>query len=263
VAARRTIGQPAWRRELAIMSLTGLGAGLFGGLVGVGGGVIMITLMIGVSKLDQHEAHGTSLVALVFTGVAGATTYGLRGAIDVPAAAALAIPAMFTAGWGARYAHALAEWKLKRCFGAFLVLVSVALLLKDRLPGVAEPVTGWRGIAALAVAGVVSGFVSGMLGVGGGSLMVPAMVLLVGIGQHVAQGTSLLAMVPAGAAGARAHWRYGSVVTRVLPGLIPGIVAGSYIGGNLAVALGDGTLRIVFAGILTWTGLLFLRARRP
>jgi uncharacterized membrane protein YfcA len=244
------------------MSLTGLAAGMFGGLVGVGGGVIMITLMVGVGGIDQHRAHGTSLVALVFTGIAGAVTYALRGAVDGAAAAALTLPAMLTAGWGARYAHTLPEWKLKRSFGAFLLLVSLVLVFKHRLPGLAEPAGGSRAIAVLAAAGVASGFVSGMLGVGGGALMVPAMVLLAGIGQHVAQGTSLLAMVPAGAAGARAHWRLGNVVPRVLPALIPGIVVGSYVGARLAAALGDGALRTVFAVVLGWTGVLFVRARR-
>ncbi len=45
----------------------GLAAGFFGGLVGLGGGVIMIPLMVGISKMKQYNAHGTSLVALVFT----------------------------------------------------------------------------------------------------------------------------------------------------------------------------------------------------
>ena len=57
--------------------LIGLVAGMFGGLVGLGGGVIMIPLMVGVLKLTQHQAHGTSLVALVFTGIAGAINYSM------------------------------------------------------------------------------------------------------------------------------------------------------------------------------------------
>jgi uncharacterized membrane protein YfcA len=117
-------------------------------------------------------------------------------------------------------------------------------------------------MAVLAAVGTVSGFLSGMLGSGAGSLMVPAMVLVVGMGQYVAQGTSLLAMVPAGSVGALSHWRLGNVVTRLLPGLIPGIIVGSYLGGLLATSLDERTLRLVFAGILIWTGVRFLRARR-
>ncbi len=49
--------------------LIGFIAGIFGGLVGLGGGVVMIPLMVGILKMGQHKAHGTSLVALVFTGI--------------------------------------------------------------------------------------------------------------------------------------------------------------------------------------------------
>ena len=65
-----------------------------------------------------------------------------------------------------------------------------------------------------------------MMGVGGGSIMVPAMVLLAGFPQVLAQGSSLLAMVPAGAVGAHTHFRLGNVVRGLLPGLIPGILGG-------------------------------------
>ncbi|MFA5323980.1 MAG: TSUP family transporter, partial [Smithella sp.] len=51
--------------------LIGLTAGAFGGILGIGGGLIMIPLMVEVLKLTQHKAHGTSLVALVFTGIGG------------------------------------------------------------------------------------------------------------------------------------------------------------------------------------------------
>ncbi|MGB9825741.1 MAG: TSUP family transporter, partial [Desulfofundulus sp.] len=80
----------------------GLAAGFFGGLVGLGGGVIMIPLMVGMLKMGQHKAHGTSLVALVFTGISGAITYALNGSVDILASVLLASTAIFTARAGAR-----------------------------------------------------------------------------------------------------------------------------------------------------------------
>jgi len=53
----------------------GLAAGCFGGLIGLGGGIIMVPLLVGLLKLDQCRAHGTSLVVLIFTGISGAVTY--------------------------------------------------------------------------------------------------------------------------------------------------------------------------------------------
>jgi len=93
--------------------------------------------------------------------------------------------------------------------------------------------------------------------------MVPAMVLLTGFSQHLAQGSSLLAMVPAGGVGAYTHYRLGNVVTRLLAGLVPGILLGTFLGGTLAHRLPEGALRIVFAAVLIWTGLRYLRTKRP
>ena len=241
----------------------GLAAGVFGGLIGLGGGVIMIPLMVGFLKLDQHRAHGTSLVALVFTGLSGAIAYGLHGAVDVVAAILLAATAVVTARQGAHFAHSLPEWKLKRSFGGFVICISLLLLIKPYLPHVYGLETGWPKIIVLLLTGVFTGFLSGMMGVGGGSIMVPAMVLLTGFTQHTAQGSSLLAMVPAGGVGAYTHWKLGNVRTTILGGLIPGIFIGTYLGGTAAQYLSEGVLRGVFAAVLIWTGARYLRAKKP
>ncbi|MBM4284179.1 MAG: sulfite exporter TauE/SafE family protein [Deltaproteobacteria bacterium] len=239
--------------------LVGLGAGGFGGLVGLGGGVVMIPLMMRFAALHQHQAHGTSLMALVFTGAAGAATYYLEGSVDAAAAACLAATAMLTAPLGALFANRLSEKRLKGCFGVFIIVVAWILLAKPYFALFATPTAGWSRVLILLASGLGAGFLSGMMGVGGGSIMVPAMVLLAGFGQHGAQGTSLLAMVPAGAVGAVTHARLGNVVTPLLPGLIPGIIVGTCLGGILAHLLSEGALRIIFAVILTWQGIRDVR----
>jgi hypothetical protein len=240
----------------------GLFSGLFGGLVGLGGGVIMIPLMVRFFLFSQHQAHGTSLMALVFTGISGAITYYLQGSVDFLAAGLLAASAIFTARFGAVYANALPEWKLKRAFGFFVICVSLLLLSKPYLSHLAvlsHPVAGWQKIAVLLASGAVAGFLSGMMGVGGGSIMVPALVLMVGHSQYTAQGSSLLAMVPGGSVGAYTHWRLGNVVLKVLPGLIPGIMIGTYCGGSLAHLLTEANLRLIFAAVLIWLGIRDIR----
>ena len=243
--------------------IIGLVSGLFGGLVGLGGGVIMIPLMVAFFNFDQHQAHGTSLMALVFTGLSGAVTYYLQGSVDIVAAAVLAASAIFTARFGAVYANALPEWKLKKAFGIFVICVSLLLLSKPYLSHLAflsHPTEGWQKIAVLLASGAVAGFLSGMMGVGGGSIMVPALVLAVGHSQYTAQGSSLLAMVPGGSVGAYTHWRLGNVVLRVLPGLVPGIIICTYLGGTLAHLLSEANLRLIFAAVLIWLGTRDIRA---
>lgn len=250
-------------KPFLVTLLIGVAAGALGGLVGVGGGVVMIPLLVAVLGLTQHQAHGTSLVSLVFTGATGAITYSTRGNVDVVAAVSLAIPAVATARFGARYAHALPEWQLKRSFGAFLVVVIALLVLKPWLVGLSAPAHGAAKIAILAAAGTVTGFLSGMMGIGGGNVMVPAMVLLAGFPQVLAQGTSLLAMVPAGSAGAHEHWRLGNVVRRALPGLVPGILLGTWLGSSVALRLDEASLRGVFVVVASYSAVRSLRARRP
>ena len=241
----------------------GLLAGITGGITGGGGGIVMIPLLVWVLKLDQHTAHGMSLVALVFTGLAGAVTYAVNGDVDVTASLLMAVPAVVTARAGAHFAHSLPEWKLKRSFGGYLLIVSAFMLLKPYLGTPQLLTAGAARTIMLIMTGTVAGFTSGMMGVGGGAIMIPAMVLLAGFDQHIAQGTSLLVMVPAGSAGAYAHWKLGNVRTALLWGLVPGVLLGSFLGGTMAHSLADGVLRAVFAIMLIWTGIKYLNAKKP
>ena len=241
----------------------GLSAGIFGGLVGLGGGVLMVPLMVGIKKLGQHKAHGTSLVALVFTGLVGASTYALHNAVDVWAAALLSIAALWPARCGAKYCHELPELKLKRAFGLFLLFVSLFMLLKQYLPSYPYADMGVSKMLILLITGAVTGFFSGLMGVGGGPLMIVGMVFLAGFDQHTAQGSSLLAMVPGGAVGAYTHWRLGNVEAGLLKGLISGIIVGTYAGGSCAHLLPESALRIIFAAVLIWTGIRYVKAAPP
>ncbi|MCE5264920.1 MAG: sulfite exporter TauE/SafE family protein [Deltaproteobacteria bacterium] len=242
--------------------LVGLTAGILGGLVGVGGGVIMIPMMTELLHFRQHEAHGTSIFAVVFTAVAGAFIYYLHGSADVPASALLAAMALCTVRIGAKYCCFLPEWKLKRYFGVFLLLMAVLLLLKPLLPHAVEGVSpAWIRWSVLVVLGILTGFVSGMMGVGGGIFMVPMMVIFAGIAQHTAQGISLLAMIPASAVGAWTHWKAGNTNKKLLPGLIVGVLAGVYAGGSFAHLMPDNGLRLVFAALMFYTATRYLWAK--
>jgi len=233
-------------------------AGGLGGLIGVGGGVLMVPLMVELMKVRQHHAHGTSLVAIVFTGLSGAVAYALQGSVDWLAAVFLASSAVLTAKWGARWTTRLSEWQLKRAFGAFLLFVAAMLLIKSSLPTVAFTMTGR--VLVLLLTGGLTGFLAGMMGVGGGLLMVPAMVLLAGEPQHTAQGTSLVVMVPTAFAGAWEHWRLKHVEVPLLPGLGAGVLVGASLGAHIAHALPEPRLRFLFAMFVAFMGWRFLRA---
>ncbi len=104
-------------------------------------------------------------------------------------------------------------------------------------------------IGAIAI-GLAGGIVAGLLGVGGGVLFVPGLVLFLGLGQHQAEATSLLAIVPVAIVGTFRHDRYGNVVRpdALLLGLLS--VAGAAGGVALANALSGAFLRDAFAGLM-------------
>lgn len=242
----------------------GLVSGVFGGMVGMGGGVLMIPLMSGVLGFPQHVCHGTSLVAVVFTGIAGAVTYAFFDHVDWMAALLLAAGALWPVRAGARLCRRLPERNLRWVFGLFLIFTSILLLARPWLFTLtAASARDWLWVAVLLAGGAVTGFLSGLMGVGGGAFMIAFMVLLAGFEQQSAQGSSLLAMVPVSAMGAWAHWRLGSVEKTVLPGLIPGIVAGTVAGGMVAAFLPEHILRILFAAVLIGTGIRYCRKSAP
>ena len=242
--------------------LVGLIAGSLGGLVGVGGGVIIIPLMTETLKFRQHEAHGTSLVAVVFTGVAGSVIYYIHGSVDLAAAALLAGMALITVRLGAKYCCFLPELTLKRYFGFFLLFVAVLFILKPFMPNITDGSSpAWIRWIVLILLGTLTGFISGIMGVGGGSFMIPMMVLFAGIAQHTAQGISLLAMIPASTVGAWTHWQEGNIRTSSLPGLVAGVLAGVYVGGSFAHLIPDRELRLLYTALLLYTSLRYLRTK--
>jgi uncharacterized membrane protein YfcA len=113
-------------------------------------------------------------------------------------------------------------------------------------------------IAAIAV-GVLAGVVAGLLGVGGGVLFVPALVFFIGLGQHQAEATSLLAIVPVAMLGTYRQDRYGNVERRdaLLLGLLS--VAGAAGGVALANALSGAVLRDAFAALMVLVAAQLVR----
>ncbi len=103
---------------------------------------------------------------------------------------------------------------------------------------------------ALGAVGVAAGFAAGLLGVGGGIVMVPAMVLVLGFDQHVAQGTSLVVIIPAALAGSVTHYRNGRVSLRDAALLAAGGIGGAVVGSISALSVDDTVLRRLFGVFL-------------
>ncbi|HEV7943015.1 MAG TPA: TSUP family transporter [Solirubrobacteraceae bacterium] len=118
-------------------------------------------------------------------------------------------------------------------------------------------------IAALVLVGMLAGVIAGLLGVGGGIVFIPGLVLVLGVSQHVAEGTSLLAILPVVIVGAANQRRYGNVRQR--DALLVGILSlGGAAGGvALANALSGKALQIAFAALMLVIAVHLLRRSLP
>jgi uncharacterized membrane protein YfcA len=105
------------------------------------------------------------------------------------------------------------------------------------------------------VTGVVVGGLSALLGVGGGTLMVPFMTFALGLGQHASEGTALVVVVPTAVAGVIAHRRRGYVDFRAALLLGAGGVLGAFAGARAALAISGEALEAAFGVFLVLVGL--------
>ena len=112
------------------LGLLGVAAGVVSGLFGVGGAVVIVPGLVLLAKLPQHNAHGTSLAALLpAVGILGVLEYHKRGQVNIPYAAMIAAGIFLGALIGAKLAGTLPEPTLRKLFGGFLLLISGRLLL--------------------------------------------------------------------------------------------------------------------------------------
>lgn len=125
----------AWAAAPACFG-AGVAGGTLGGLIGLGGGVVMVPLMTAFAGLTQHQAVGTSSVAVAAVGLSACASFGSSGAVDFPAAAAVAVTAMLGARVGARLTSRFNAVQLQRVFAVFQLCVAPmvpakAMLVKD------------------------------------------------------------------------------------------------------------------------------------
>ncbi len=105
------------------------------------------------------------------------------------------------------------------------------------------------------ITGLVGGFAGGLLGIGGGAIYVPAMVLLLGEEQHIAQGASLAAIIATAVVGSVTHLRRGNVDVQVVVWVAPVAVGASFGAAFLADALDAQVLRRIFAVVVLYFAL--------
>lgn len=229
--------------------MVGAIAGFLSGLFGIGGGILIVPGLVLLMRMSQRLAHATSLAAIVPIAVSGVTGFALHGSVDWVAAALLMLGATGGVALGTRALHRLSANALRLTFAAFLIATAVRLLL--RVPEASGRGDLDAGMAVgLILVGVLAGMLAGLLGVGGGIVMVPALIMLFSTPDAVAKGTSLLVIIPTAILGTSRNIRMISTDLRIaaIVGLVG--VASAFGASQLAVNLDPRVSGVLFAMLL-------------
>ncbi|MFT4259308.1 sulfite exporter TauE/SafE family protein [Microbacterium sp.] len=224
----------------------GLLAGILSGLFGVGGGTVIVPLLVLLLRFDQRLAAGTSLAAIVPTALVGVISYAANGAVAWIPALILAAGSVVGAQIGTRMLARLSQTVLRWAFVGFLIVVIVTLFVVIPSRDAVFELSWVNGIALVGV-GVVTGILAGLIGVGGGIVVVPIMMLAFGTSDLVAKGTSLLMMIPTALSGTYGNVRRGNVdlVAAALLGVAA--CATTALGAWLATVVDPFTGNVLFA----------------
>lgn len=258
--------------DYGLYLLAGAAAGLLGGMLGIGGGMVVVPVLVfsfhaqGVSaEVLTHMAVGTSLATIIVTSLSSIRTHHQKRAVDWSVFKQVAPGLVLGALLGAQIAHALPARALQLIIGVFALLMATQML------------SGWQagahrqlpGRAGQSLAGGVIGVASAIFGIGGGSLMVPYLSFHQ-VQMQRAVATAAACGLPIAVAGAigfvAAGWAEPGLPAQslgyiYLPAFI-GISAASMVfarlGAQFAHRLPAATLKKIFAGLLILVGLQFL-----
>ncbi|MFA9559867.1 sulfite exporter TauE/SafE family protein [Evansella sp. AB-rgal1] len=238
--------------ELILLLLLGFVASVLGSVMGLGGGIIVVPALMILSKYTQllsditpQIAVGTSLLIMIFTGLSSTLAYIKQKKVDYQSAF------IFFAGSGPGALFGV--WLNKDIetstflviFGGFIIFVSFVLIIRNYIRPLQSKPTGiiryyendmreqiqygFQPIIAICIAFVV-GMCSGLFGIGGGSLMVPAMILLFGFPPHLAVATSMLMIFLSAILSSISHIALGNIDWILALILLPGAWLGGQIG---------------------------------
>jgi len=241
--------RPAGARYWVALVLTGLIGGLLSGVFGVGGGIVMVPLLISFARMDQRRAATTSLAAIVPTSIVGSLSYLANGHIDLAGGAIIAAGAVVGSVLGTNLLQRIPLFWLRWLFIALLLVVAVRMVLVEPERGAALGLSPVVVLGYLAL-GLAMGVASGLFGIGGGVIAVPALVTVFGVSDLIAKGTSLLVLVPTSIVGTVSNMR--ARLVDLSAGLVVGVAAtlAAVPGVALAVLIPPRLSSVLFAVLL-------------
>lgn len=231
-----------------------VGAGLFGSLLGLGGGIFVVPLLTGVLGISTHHAIGASVVAVVATSIVGSSAYLRLGVVNIQLGMRLELATVAGAILGALSLTFANPRLLNAIFGVVLLYTGIFMVRGGGAEHVEEPVgppgpldfSFFAPVRKITVRyrvrrlrtgialSLVGGYVSGILGVGGGVFNVPAMSILMGVPIKVAAATSAYMIGVTGTASAFIQYAHGLIDPVLAFPVVVGVMAGALLGPRLS-----------------------------
>lgn len=259
--------------QLLLLILVGAVAGVMSGMFGIGGGAIIVPALIIFLGFTQKEANGTSLAALLLpVGVLAVLAYYRQGKLRIKPAAMVALGLTGGAWFGATTAIDMDPVLLSQLYGAFLLYMAWRYMsprkwLKEvrgiQIEQVQEDTTtdtdSPRVLLITLAIGLVAGLASGMFGIGGGAVIVPALMAILAFDQKLATGTSLGALLlPVGLPGAYAYYQAGEINLATAVPLAIMLLIGAVFGARLTLGMQTKHVKRLYGLFLFVIGIRFL-----
>jgi uncharacterized protein len=263
--------------EWFILTILGLIAGALGSLMGLGGGIIVVpALMILsgylaiLSGVTPQIAVGTSLLIMIFTGLSSTLTYLKQKTVDLRSGLLFFSGSGPGALVGVYFNNGINAKLFLILFGAFIIFISFVLIIRKHLKplkltkkGIKREYLndsgdtieyGYHPILAISIAFIV-GLCSGLFGIGGGSIMVPAMILLFGFPPHRAVATSMFMIFLSAILSSATHIALGNINWLYALALVPGAWFGGVLGATINQRLKSDTVVNILRIFLVIIGL--------
>ncbi|XWX03846.1 sulfite exporter TauE/SafE family protein [Aggregatilineales bacterium SYSU G02658] len=238
----------------ALDAVLGLFIGLSLGLLGGGGAILTVPALVYLVGQTPQAAVTASLVIVGTNSAMGAYFHRLQGTVNWRVALLFGGVGMIVAYFAAGLSRSIPPQALMVMFASLMLVVGLYMLFSRSPQQRTEP----RGLPVILAAGGLVGLVAGFLGVGGGFLIVPALVLLVGLPMQQAVGTSLVVIAMNSLAGFMGHIG-GAELDLLVVGIFAAAgLVGTLIGARLAHRVEPSVLRRLFALFVVVLGILLL-----
>jgi len=247
-----------------LLPVFGFLIGIIASMTGVGGGIFIVPILTFFYAFIMSSATGTSLTSIIFTAIASTLNYAKQKRIYLKTGATLIITTAPGAYLGAWLATIMEERMLGLVFGAFLILVAIRMIISALRTKAQKQAQSVRTDTELLHSGKTiiigaglsffGGVASGLLGIGGGTLVVPILIVAMGMPIHYATATSMFTMIFTSISGVARYVQSDLINFPVALLLAAGTVVGAQVGAYTSKKISGRNLGLIFGIMLVVAG---------